>query len=119
MTGGYHDLPAAGRETADHRATERPAATTDDGDPASPNNHNASSWIEGPSRRSDHAPWLAPLAAIIALLVVGLAGFLIANNAAQINPSQVAPIQLPAGDRTEPVAAGPDRPRAATTSPAW
>ncbi len=34
-------------------------------------------------------------AAIIALLVVGLAGFLIASMAAQISPSQVAPIHLP------------------------
>jgi serine protease Do len=35
------------------------------------------------------------LAAIIALLLVGLAGFLLANNAAQITPSQVAPVHLP------------------------
>ena len=44
------------------------------------------------------------LAAIIALLAVGLAGFLFANNAAQISPSQVAPIRLTRRDRTEPVA---------------
>ena len=35
------------------------------------------------------------LAAIIALLMVGLAGFLIANNAAQINRSHTAPVRLP------------------------
>jgi S1-C subfamily serine protease len=35
------------------------------------------------------------LAAIIALLAVGLAGFLLANNAAQITPSHVAPVHLP------------------------
>jgi serine protease Do len=36
------------------------------------------------------------LAAIIALLAVGLAGFLIANKAAEITPSQIAPVHLPA-----------------------
>jgi serine protease Do len=36
------------------------------------------------------------MAAIIALLAVGLAGFLLANNAAQITPSQVVPVHLPA-----------------------
>jgi serine protease Do len=35
------------------------------------------------------------LAAIIALLGVGLAGFLIAGKTAQITPSQVTPVQLP------------------------
>jgi serine protease Do len=35
------------------------------------------------------------LAAIIALLMVGLAGFLVARNAAQINPEQVPPVRLP------------------------
>ena len=75
MARRHHHLPATGHEPADNRAPERPAATTDDGDPASPNNHNASSWIEGPSRRSDHAAVARAVAAIIALLVVGLAGF--------------------------------------------
>jgi serine protease Do len=42
------------------------------------------------------------LAAIIALLVVGLAGFLLANNAAQISPSQVAPLHLPAAIAPSP-----------------
>lgn len=42
------------------------------------------------------------LAAIIALLAVGLAGFLLANNAAQITPSQVAPVHLPAAVTPSP-----------------
>lgn len=36
------------------------------------------------------------LAAIIALLVAGLAGFLVANDVAQINPANVTPAHLPA-----------------------
>ena len=36
------------------------------------------------------------LAAIIALLVAGLAGFLVANDVAQINPASVTPVHLPA-----------------------
>ena len=35
------------------------------------------------------------LAAIIALLVAGLAGFLVANDVAQVNPTRVAPARLP------------------------
>jgi S1-C subfamily serine protease len=35
------------------------------------------------------------LAAIIALLVAGLAGFLVANDVAQINPASVTPVRLP------------------------
>jgi S1-C subfamily serine protease len=42
------------------------------------------------------------LAAIIALLAVGLAGFLIAGNAAQISPSHVAPVQPPAAITPSP-----------------
>jgi S1-C subfamily serine protease len=35
------------------------------------------------------------LAAIIALLVAGLAGFLVANNVAQMNPAAIAPAHVP------------------------
>ena len=42
------------------------------------------------------------LAAIIALLATGLAGFLIANGIAQINPSSVAPVHLPGASAPNP-----------------
>ena len=42
------------------------------------------------------------LAAIIALLATGLAGFLIANGIAQINPSSVAPVHLPGASAPTP-----------------
>jgi S1-C subfamily serine protease len=42
------------------------------------------------------------LAAIIALLVAGLAGFLVANDVAQINPASVTPVHLPAATAPTP-----------------
>ncbi len=42
------------------------------------------------------------LAAIIALLAAGLAGFLVANSVAQINPSSIRPAQLPAASAPTP-----------------
>ena len=42
------------------------------------------------------------LAAIIALLATGLAGFLIANGIAQINPTSVAPVHLPGASAPTP-----------------
>ena len=42
------------------------------------------------------------LAAIIALLVAGLAGFLVANDVAQINPASVAPVHLPVATAPTP-----------------
>ena len=107
-----HHLTAAGHEPADDRAAERPATTADDGDPASPNNHNASSWIEGPSRRSDHAPWLAPRRPSSRSWWSGWRGCWSPRNAAQIDPSKVAAGAPAGGGHAEPVAARPHRPRA-------
>ena len=104
MPGRYDDLPAAGRETADHHATERPASATDDGDAATPNNHNDFPVDRGSEPTFRPRAVARALAAIIALLAVGLAGFLFANNAAQISPSQVAPIHLPAAIAPSPSA---------------
>jgi S1-C subfamily serine protease len=42
------------------------------------------------------------LAAIIALLVAGLAGFLVANHVAQINPTSVSPMPLPVASAPTP-----------------
>ena len=42
------------------------------------------------------------LAAIIALLVAGLAGFLVANDVAQINPASVARVHLPVATAPTP-----------------
>lgn len=42
------------------------------------------------------------LAAIIALLAAGLAGFLVANGVAQVNPSSVRPVPLPAASTPTP-----------------
>lgn len=42
------------------------------------------------------------MAAIIALLVAGLAGFVVANQFAQVNPARIAPIRLPAASAPTP-----------------
>ena len=42
------------------------------------------------------------MAAIIALLVAGLAGFLVANQFAQVNPAKIVPIRLPAATAPTP-----------------
>ena len=42
------------------------------------------------------------VAAIIALLAAGLAGFLVANQVAQVNPGRVAPVSLPPASAPTP-----------------
>ena len=56
--------------------------------------------------------WLEPLAAIIALLATGLAGFLVANQVALVSPAKTRTLPSPSRDCSDAVATAAHRRRA-------